>query len=1083
MLFQPSDSRAQATPQDRLSKDLESLKAGLHVLEKPESGSVKIRSEIPAQILADAQSRARLQERRQLFDIQKVDVAGTIKNSVVELDVQLQVEIDPSDEWVRVPIGFETLHITELSHTTDVEGGQGKFDKEKLPSKSWLLKGSGIHRLNLKLLGAIAENADGQYRFRPAAPRATVSHMVLQIPQKVDAVGIAPPLPHQVRSAEDGSTSQLETWGLEPASQFSWFPRRTTADEDVEIRLPQPATMSLDLASATMKVQQPVAIIGGALTELSVRLPADFVAASIRAEDSTGRNIVEPLSEEENRDVLIQFSSPVIDKVVLQYDLLLKKTEYPQKITVQLPDLQDATNESANVEIFVPNGLEVGVSRPNESNTRQKRVESAGRERTSVVAWQLLSDSAKLELSVSETEAFYSVSPTIMLEANRSTVLLNARFGINTAQGSLTDMRILWPGLVDEGWTILDVTMKRAGSTEDVPVARLTASEIVDVVPISFQSRQSGQFEVEIQAARDLAGLQNGPQIIHLPDIESPTPHTTTVALLESDEYSISVAPPDADPVGQYPALPLSRLPEEMQDREGLASAWLVETVTEGVRLNLAPQQARVRSKLRAELSIANGSIHIREAIDFDVLYLDLDEVVLSTAFEPTVRIEGADQPLEGVRSEPGLMSYALPGKRRGRFRLLVDYYWVPDAATAAKDEKNVSLPLALPGAGIELSEITVVTNRPRAVAPADAQQWQRVYVEEFAAAWRSTTPVDAVDVVMQQALTAVPQIRPKVCILKSVVQANLLRTSMTTVFDDPVTTLLYAVDRRCLIDSIYVDNQEVSFSVVAEDDVRSTIQLNFDAVESIDFERPWTVMIVYRQPLAKRQVMFSHVEALTPSIVGQKGTLNGIWAIEQNPGEVVLSKSNDLEAVRQSDLFSMPSRRSRAVPPRVFALLSSYPPAVRGIVLAQLRDWAEKVDDNVLLSGVIPSGSQELIFLPRRTILLSVAVFGLLTYMLLIRLDGFALSTVLVLVTTGVLSLFAVAPDTSTTLLLKLLPGGAVALVAALLHRVFSHSTVVERVRRDNTDETTIFTFDQLPDTSAVNVNVSESSSTALTP
>ena len=723
---------------------IEALTPGLHLIEKTESGETRLRSDtrtVTKQILTDAEERIRLQNRSELFDIQQVEITGTIRGSVVEIEIKLQIEISPSDEWVRVPIGFETLYLKELKHSTEIEDGRGRFDTTQLPRKTWHLMGAGSHLLKMKMEGSITEEVGGQYRFRPDAPRATVSHMVLKIPEKVDTVDVAPPRPHWVRPIDGAAASEVEIWGLEPATQLSWFPRRTTADEDVEIRLTELATMSLDLATTTLNVLQPIAITGGALTELSVKLPPGFRAHAIRAEDENGRNIVTPLTDSDEGEVLIRFESPVIDNVILDYDLRLLKTAFPQRISVRVPDLQDTADESANIEIFAPSGLGVEFINLNENNVRQKRVESAGRERTSVVAWQLLSDKAQLNLQVSETEAFYSVSPTIVLEANRSTVLLSGSFNINTVQGSLKETKILWPGLTEEGWTILGVRMKRAGEVEEVPVPWEATPDDESALLLNFRSRQVGSFEVTIQAVRDLAGLDTEPQTLHLPDIESPAPHTTTVALQESDEFSISVSPPAADSQTPFPELPVSRLPDEVQRREGLASAWLVESVADGVRLNLTKQQARVQSQLLAELTIANGSIHIHEAIDFDVLYLDLDEVTLLSDITPTVRIEGDDRPLRSVRNESGLLSYALPEKRRGKFRVLVDYYWNPSVDENTFAGSTPTLPLVLPGAGNEVSEMVVATQRPGAIAPNNKELWTRVHVGEFAAAWRSANP------------------------------------------------------------------------------------------------------------------------------------------------------------------------------------------------------------------------------------------------------------------------------------------------------------------------------------------------------
>ena len=1058
---------------------IESLAPGLHLIEKSEAGEVRLRSDnsqTSAQILGSAQERLRLQKASEVFDIQKVEIKGTIRGSVVDLDIDLLINIEPPDEWVRVPIGFADLYITELTHSAEAEEGKGRFDKTKLPQKSWQLYGSGIHQIKMKMLGNITEEVGGQYRFRPAAPRATVSHMVLKIPQKVDTVDITPqPRPHEVRPVDSAAASELETWGLEPETQFSWFPRRTTADEDVEIRITEPATMSLDLATTTLNVQQPIAITGGALTELSVKLPPGFRAHSIRAEDENGQNIVEPLSDADEGLVLIQFESPVIDNVILDYDLRLLKTAFPQNISVRVPDLQDTADDSANIEIVTPSGLGVEFTRLNENNVRQKRVEGVGGERTSVVAWQLLSDKAQLNLKVSETEAFYSVSPTIVLEANRSTLLLTGRFNINTVQGSLKETKIAWPQLAEEGWTILGVRMKRSGEVEEVPVPWEATPDGESALQLNFSSRQVGSFEISLQAVRDLAGLDTEAQILHLPDIETPTPHTTTVALQESDEFRISVSPPIADSEVPFPELPVSRLPEDF--RKGPTSAWLIESITDGIRLSLKEQQARVSAQLLAELSIANGSIHIHEAIDFDVSYLDLDEVSLVSDIEPTVRVEDNDQPLKITQNESGVLTYALPGKRRGKFRLLVDYYWPPSPDENTRAGSTPTLPLILPSADNDLSEVIVATNRPRAITPRDSKLWSRVHVQDFAAAWRSTSPVESVEVELRESLTELPEITPHFCVLNSVVQGDTLLTSTTTVLDNPTEALLYSLDRSCTVYKAYVGDSDVKFTVVSEDDQFVTYQIRSDTSETTD--ETVSVTLMYHQPLRERRALFSRIQPVFPKIVGGSDLVNGVWIIGEGTGSTVLHFGERLNELQS---WSLPflTDSSSEVSSQISSLLSPYPADVRRAILERFQDLQSQPENNLLLAGPIHGSTSQLVIVPRQTVLLAIAAFGLVIYLTFVRLSNFGFITVLVLLSAGLTAVSSIAPGPAWSLITKLLPGGGIAVIAAFLQRLLAGTPVAAPAKPTTSDETTIFTFDQVPDATAT--PASEIASTALT-
>ena len=87
---------------------------------------------------------------------------------------------------------------------------------------------------------------------------------------------------------------------------------------------------------------------------------------------------------------------------------------------------------------------------------------------------------------------------------------------------------------------------------------------------------------------------------------------------------------------------------------------------------------------------------------------------------------------------------------------------------------------------------------------------------------------------------------------------------------------------------------------------------------------------------------------------------------------------------------------------------------------------------------------------------------------------------TVLVLLVTGLYAATAIAPGTAWAGLSKLLPGGVLALIAAFLQRLLSGPNLSKPMQQESSDETTIFTFDHLPD--PTNPSASEIPSTAMT-
>ena len=236
----------------------------------------------------------------------------------------------------------------------------------------------------------------------------------------------------------------------------------------------------------------------------------------------------------------------------------------------------------------------------------------------------------------------------------------------------------------------------------------------------------------------------------------------------------------------------------------------------------------------------------------------------------------------------------------------------------------------------------------------------------------------------------------------------------------------------------------------------------------------------MYRQQLGEQRALFSRVQPVVPKIVGQSGLVNGVWVVGESLGNTVLSLGRRMTALEPTTRVPFTEAADSGFMPQIATLLSPYPPSVRATVQGQLRDWFEQVDQSVVLAGQVSEPSHQFVVVPGQTTLLGMAIFGLAVYLLFSRLHGMSFITVLVLITVGLYSVTAIAPGPAWAVLSKLFPGGVLALVAAVLQRLLSGPISSKPMKHEGTDETTIFTFDQLPDPTSASAG--EIPSTAMT-
>ncbi|MCP4175651.1 MAG: hypothetical protein GY758_33315, partial [Fuerstiella sp.] len=530
-----------ATESSVRATDIDVLQPGVHVIQIMESGRVY---PLPGfdLLMKEFLARARLQAFPPVHRIADVQISGVVGQQLVELQADITVDVFRNDERVAVPVGFSDLQLKEHSHSASLPDLSAIPNETKLPRKEWIFQGLGRHQVTLMLIGPVRTAANGTRRLRVSAPKSGRSGMKLKFSETVADAELSSGGPFQLTTDTAAGTSELVTWGLTEDTEITWTPASEVLNEGATVQATSPARMTLDLTTepASFRGTQALTVSGGSIGEMQVHLPNGFELVTMTATDADGNTISEPTATVNASDdglVQIRFESPATGAVTLNYDLNLRDTTYPQNISVQMPDIASVSNESADVDIFVPGGLD--IERPQEIDVRRSRVESTREGRTPALAYRLLSSASQVTLRISESEAFFAVAPHINFATEQNNVLLKARFSVRMVRGSLNQLEIVWPNYIQDGWQILDGSTSLISESGKTFVSGFASGDDANTYTLVFQERQAGQFEIEVQAFRDLAGFKDGEGLLFLPDIVSSARHSTIVSLVESDAYSM----------------------------------------------------------------------------------------------------------------------------------------------------------------------------------------------------------------------------------------------------------------------------------------------------------------------------------------------------------------------------------------------------------------------------------------------------------------------------------------------------------------------------------------------------------------
>ena len=1035
------------------------LKPGVNLLYKDlETGAVS-RMPLTKQMQDDVLKRALQQTPSSLFDYVELKVTGEARTGVVYLNVSLRVNLLVDNERVAIPTGFDEFRIRELKHEADSATAWGKLDSTKLPVKNWILFGKGEHRLNFALIGTTLTTTNGQQRLRLNTPIVATSSLQINIDEVVESAtqtnGIAP----LMKSDAATKTTELQLYGLGAQTELTWTPKQAVENETVLIRAPSPATMELDLTTdpGSLKIRQALLVSGGAISELKIKLPDKFTQVSITGTDAEGESIVSAFLQLDDQWI-VPFIRPISGPLTLEYDLGLERKEYSGNISVTLPNVQGATNVSGNLEISVPYGIDVQFA---EKNTRRIRVASPADSRTRVTAYRMLSTKSLLNLTISETEAYFSVAPHISFETARqeNTLTLTARFKVNVLRGSLPELTITWPNFAKDGWRNSgDFKLSTNEKSKSIP--GYSPDDNPDQFTIDLGEHQSGQFEVEIQAFRDLESVEAADGILFLPDVVASTPHSTVVSLIESDADSIKLTRPNGQRT--HTVLPPSRWPPELKNLETPLTAWLVDMPEAEVQIRVEAQEPEVRVSVEMALALDGDRIRIQEVIHYEVRHEDISEIRLATSGRtPTVRLRETAERLEPVETSSDSIAYSLPAPRRGKFEVLVDYFWRPTESTT--DATSVALPVVRPAQEIqEFESLTVATSVPESLLLTSSGDWRRIYSDEFPAAWQTKTEQKEIPIRLQHGLDSLVSTPPAFVIADSAAWGSFLLTSVTFLYDGPTGRILFSLDPMAeLWGDATVDGIKTTPVRVSSDDTgRSIYQITVKDPSSTN--RITSVRLVVQQAFEQQHELFSVIRPALPEPIGIRDSPTTLWVMSQTSQETLFGIGGNGMTSVGSGVFSRFWGKSQTDALKAInGMLLPYNPDLRKAI----REYFDEVEQSTikfeLSAGDAHSSTQTLVLITRRLVFLLTAILSVIAYFVCLRMKyshsilmaGSALA--------AIAFILALVPDVGQALLAQTAPGISIAMIAALAQRHFMNERDSPFRSLGDSDGNTIFAID----------------------
>lgn len=871
------------------------------------------------------------------FQLSELRITGDVRDDIAHLHASLFVRIIPEKTWVRIPAGFDELLIEDFQHVGS-EGTDFSFNADSIDKRHWLLWGKGIHELSLDLVSPVRTTSTGRPQLRFTVPPTVISQLSLAFDTLLEeCTGNSQQAPLLSLDSANG-TSVVDVHGLKKETELIWRIQSNTPVDQLNARQTAPAEMILDFRTgpASLSCTQSIDVSGGSINELAIQLPAGFVAASIKAQNTSGalvvRNVV--VDESNPQAVSAEFESAVSGNLTLRYDLELASENFPQSISVSVPDIRIVQNESGSLDVISPDGLLV-EPRPS-FLSRRIRVTTTTDTRTSAMAFRLLTADSKVNLDVGEVDPVFAVEPAIHLAIEQNGVRMTVQLPVNVIQGLLSDVVVDWKDGLTNQWQKVPGTTKLKLEDDSATGLPTEATSDPDQFRFVFPSRLSGQFLIEFQASCSLEAFLDQNQAFYLPDVHASTAHGITVTLTESDVYSIQLLQGDRE--SAFPALPVSS-PQTTMAQE-FTSAWLVDNPDSPVWVELTEQSPEVKASAFVTLSPANSSIHVHEEILFQVRHRDLTGIglIIPTGVIPTVRLSGSESTMTPTGTSNGVSLYRFEESARGNLTVVVDYHWEPPRSAATSGPLN--LPLAVPD--IEFETLTVASASPESLLVDLSDDWSPVYSDHFPAAWMANSMTSEVPVIAREPFRMAPRSHPQFAVYRSVISGSTVRTSAAFVFDRIPSSFLFSLSDSCQLQSATVNDRRADVLEVVQDASNQQQKLWQVRIppETDPAAQSHTIRVVFAHSLYRSHHLFMECSPELPSLNGiAAAQCDGIWIVSVSENSTIVPTKLAHESMTGfPQLQYLPGESGTRWQSRADNLLSPYDRTIRNAVQAEIE-------------------------------------------------------------------------------------------------------------------------------------------------
>lgn len=568
-------------------------------------------------------TRQSMEEKpRPVVSVTSLEFTGTAEEQLCQFSALIRVQVSGATQPLLFPLAFNEAVLLQEAKIT----GPGRVafgDKDATQGYRWWFDGNGNYEIELKLAVPIRRTSPWR-RVQLTLPQSAVATLQLTLPETKPVIKMPDESVWETASETESSTT-IRALGLGNRLDLQWQPTTPLENQQASFDVNTTLLVRPDSRGYLLDATQYVRALQGTFNEFTVRLPEN--AELLTAEGTEIRKT--RLVPNSQNQIAIELNAPTRGPVIVKWKLHVAQKSSKRWVLKGF-EVAQAQTESGEIGLISPDSARWANA---EAASRNLERMNAGELRSTlggaqiVRAYRFYDQPFELPLELQESDPYFDVRPTLVLNATRDELRLDGRFDIRTFRGQINELSLVWPGWKAEGWK-LEPAPAENGYVSSFPVEDpLVEGRLF----IPIENSPNSSFTVRFSAVKPVVPNENR---FSLPRISNTTLSRARLAFLHSENVDAELTP-RGETVLRPVTFDDNLTPEMLGYSAGQALIpYRLESDERQLTVVVTPQPMEVTVENQVQATIHDWQMRVTQTLQHQVKYERLSTITVAVPAE-----------------------------------------------------------------------------------------------------------------------------------------------------------------------------------------------------------------------------------------------------------------------------------------------------------------------------------------------------------------------------------------------------------------------------------------------------------------